>query len=278
MGKRDVVEIEGVSITAQSSSRLLKAACKCLDISQSGSKTKLCARLSQKVDAIRLTATKNISEQVKAEAEGELVQQLKMSPPEDPNDVLKRNITHLPYADWCLSCIRPKGRPGYRKSTECRKRGEPSVSFDLCYTSRAPDLNAKLTVVAAACSQTGGVCAIPLLERPTSSTWGRSWSVLGHAQISLRCDQEPTMLKVQELAQKSLVEMKCKVKIDNAKIGDRASNGLCEGAVRRSREMGVALQRAAGEKMCARGHPCPKRAPHFHAAFLPGAPGWIDCL
>ena len=57
--KHDCIGVAGVSVTANSSIAVLRAACKYLEISQGGSKGKLWDRLSKKVDEKRLLASKN---------------------------------------------------------------------------------------------------------------------------------------------------------------------------------------------------------------------------
>ena len=85
----DAVEIEGVRVLPTSSSMVLKAACKCLGLSQSGSKAKMWRRISAHVDKERLQAAQDIathvSQEVQRDAEGQVV----AYPPEDYSEVLK---------------------------------------------------------------------------------------------------------------------------------------------------------------------------------------------
>ena len=107
----DAVEIEGVRVLPTSSSMVLKAACKCLGLSQSGSKAKLWRRIISHVDKERLQAAQDIATQVSHEVQREAEGQAVAFPPEDYGEVLKHCLTHLPYAPWCESCVKAKGRP-----------------------------------------------------------------------------------------------------------------------------------------------------------------------
>lgn len=63
----DAVEIEGVRIAPTSTSMVLKAACKCLGLSQRGSKAKLWRRIISHVDKERLQEAQEIAKEVRKE-------------------------------------------------------------------------------------------------------------------------------------------------------------------------------------------------------------------
>lgn len=65
----DAVEIEGVRIVPTSTSMVLKAACQCLGLSQSGSKAKLWRRIISHADKERLQAAQDIATQVSQEVQ-----------------------------------------------------------------------------------------------------------------------------------------------------------------------------------------------------------------
>lgn len=134
----DSVEIEGVRISPASTSMVLKAACKCLGLSQSGSKAKLWRRISSHVDKERIQAAQDIATQVGPEVQREAQGQAVAYPPEDYGEVLKHCLTHLPYAPWCESCVKAKGRPDshFRDAENFTRREFPCISFDLSFTGK----------------------------------------------------------------------------------------------------------------------------------------------
>ena len=135
---RDVVEVAGVKVYPNSSVKTLQAACEYFSISQGGSKQKLWNRILAHLDKMNIQAAQEIVVQAKREGERVPQEQKLNLPPDDYNEVLKHNLTHLPYANWCPSCIKGKGRPDYRKEDfeKYTKRQLPCISFDLFYTTR----------------------------------------------------------------------------------------------------------------------------------------------
>ena len=65
----------------------------------------------------------------------------------------------------------------------------------------------------------------------------------------LRCDQEPTLLRVQDVAKEILKKMGGRVLIENPLIRDHASNSYVESTVHRLRQMATVLQCAAEERV-----------------------------
>ena len=260
----DAVEIEGVRVLPTSSSIVLKAACKCLGLSQSGSKAKMWRRIISHVDKERLQAAQDIATQVSQEVQREAEGQAVAYPPEDYGEVLKHCLTHLPYAPWCESCVKAKGRPDahFRDGEHFTRREFPCISFDLCFTGKADDSTlesvmeadpkVKLVCLVMTDSSSGAVQASPMYNKAGIKMMAKEicrfvqW--LGYNTLTLRCDQEPTMLRVEHHAQQALLRLGYKVTVDNPKIRDHASNGLVESAVHRLRQMATVLQCRIEEK------------------------------
>ena len=253
----DSVEIEGVRISPASTSMVLKAACKCLGLSQSGSKAKLWRRISSHVDKERIQAAQDIATQVGPEVQREAQGQAVAYPPEDYGEVLKHCLIHLPYAPWCESCVKAKGRPDshFRDAENFSRREFPCISFDLSFTGKKDDSTlesvmeadpkVKLVCLVMTDSSSGAVQATPMFNKGGIKMMAKAvcrfvqW--LGYNTLTLRCGQEPTMLRVEEQAQQALLRLGYKVTIDNPKIRDHASNGLVESAVHRIRQMATVL-------------------------------------
>lgn len=75
---------------------------------------------------------------MRSEREREPVQQALNVRPDDYDEVLKHNLTHLPYQAWCPAGVRGKGRPDVHKQDQTRgiNREHPTISFDLFYTGK----------------------------------------------------------------------------------------------------------------------------------------------
>ena len=58
---------------------------------------------------------------------------------------------------------------------------------------------------------------------------------LGHGEIALRCDQEPTVLQIQRLVQRARQRLNLRTVIENAKVGDHGGNAAVEKAIDRVR-------------------------------------------
>ena len=256
--KDDCIELEGIRVLPTSTIAVLNAACQYLGIKQGGSKLKIWNRISAKVDADRLTVAKEIAQQARREGERKAVGQPLNSGPLKHEEVLAHNLTHLPYRPWCAQCVKGKAKPDYHKKDSRRftKREYPCISFDLCDTGKRVD-NAlgdvsaegpheKLICFVMHDSQTGATGAVPIFHKADLKLMAKSIvkfsHQLGYTTVGLRCDQEPAMLKVQELAFKSLNNLGYRVLIDNPPIRDHASNGLVEGSIYRIRRLATVLQ------------------------------------
>ena len=262
----DSLEIEGVRLTASSAAKLLKAACSSLRLSQAGSRAKLWDRLQKHWAQQRLKMSSEIAQTVLDEVKKDPIPQAIPAKPEDPNEVLLHQLTHHPYQAWCESCVMGKGRPDAHFTDEERyvKREHPCVSFDLCYTRKrvgesalpveeSEGVKVKLTCLVLIDSSSRAVHAVPVFSKSDIRLMAKEicrfvqWH--GHPTVALRCDQEPVMLRVQYLAQQSLLKMGCKVLIENSKLRDHSSNSLAESVVHRVRQMSTVLISAVESKL-----------------------------
>ena len=93
---------------------------------------------------------------------------------------------------------------------------------------------------------------------------------LGHGDICLRCDQEPAILTIQALLQRTWQRKGFRVVIENAKVLDHGGNAWAEKAIDRVRGMaGVLLQQLSSNI----GHEVPANHPLFSWSFQHAA--WI---
>ena len=249
----DRLEIAGVVVTKNSSIAVLKAACEYLAVSQSGSKAKLWSRIIATVDRQRILETQLSVPALTGDSTQPRSVQLAERPGED--EVQRHMLTHSPYAAWCEACVSSKGKPDRheRDETRVRDREIPVLSFDFAFTGKSlgddqdEDEGAKLTTLVLHDSHSGSVGCIPLKGKNDSKHAVREMvkylQYLGHGNICLMCDQEPSALAVQSLLQGTWQRMGFRVVIENAKVLDHGGNAWAEKSIDRIRTTaGVLIQ------------------------------------
>ena len=80
------------------------------------------------------TAQKKYQEFVEAEP-------LKEQKHPKPEEVAVRNLTRLPYASWCPTCVACKGKesPHLRENPEKERSSRPTFCMDFCFTGTSHD-------------------------------------------------------------------------------------------------------------------------------------------
>ena len=277
----DRLEIAGVVVTKNSSIAVLKAACEYLAVSQSGSKAKLWSRIIATVDRQRILEETQLSvPALTSDSIQPRSVQLAERPGED--EVQRHMLTHSPYAAWCEACVSSKGKPDRheRDETRVRDREIPVLSFDFAFTGKSlgddqdEDESAKLTTLVLHVSHSGSVGCIPLRGKNDSKHAVREMvkylQYLGHGNICLMCDQEPSALAVQSLLQRTWQRMGFRVVIENPKVLDHVGNAWAEKSIDRVRSTaGVLIQQLQMNI----GHEIPAKHPLFAWAFCHAS--WI---
>ena len=132
----------------------------------------------------------------------------------------------------------------------------------------------KLTTLIAHDSHSGSLTCFPLKGKDDAKHAVREmvkyWQYLGHGDVCLRCDQEPAILVVQSLLQRTWQHKGFRVVIENAKVLDHGGNALAEKSIDRIRSMAGVLFR----QLCMNvGHQIPANHPLFSWAFQHA--GWL---
>ena len=133
--QQDSVVVDGVVLTIESTVSSLRAACKHVGVSQSGSRRKLFRRLVSHFEQKQLEVI------YAAHPVIPVVQprpQLLATPPADFATIGVHELTHLPYEPWCAVCVANKGRPEAHVANPARQteRSISVVSFDLSFTGK----------------------------------------------------------------------------------------------------------------------------------------------
>ena len=205
--------IAGVEVTRDSSIVVLQAACEYMAISQSGSKAKLWKRLVSTGDKQKILGETQLAATTLGDTlASHIPAQLAERPSQE--QVQLHMLTHMPYAAWCEACVSMKGKPDRRETdpTRVRDREIPVLSFDFSYTGKSmtggdEDDGLKLTTLVMHDSHSGSVGCFPFKGKDDAKHAVREMikhiQYLGHGDICLRCDQEPAILVIQSLLQRT---------------------------------------------------------------------------
>ena len=245
-GATNGITIAGVTVYPNSAISVLRAACHYLEVSQSGSKSKLWQRILATLDKRKMAAEIEAASSAKLETVRDPMMVHTAKPPDDEDEIMRHRLTHIPYKDWCEFCVASKGKSERheRDPTSLKQHELPVVSFDLCYTGVSGEAvdeksNAKIVVLILHDSHSSAVHAVPVRNKGDVQHMVREASRfiehLGHGDICLRCDQEPAMLNLQTVLQRALQRMGRRVVCENSKILDHASNSWVEKSIDRVR-------------------------------------------
>ena len=173
------------------------------------------------------------------------------------------DLTHLPYAAWCESCVKHRARPDQRRRSGQAREAGPAISFNFAFThasgigplgSPEDDDGAQMGVaddesgalwLIAVCAETGYVLGLPLKAKSQLNLIAHEslsfTQVLGHEEVTYYSDNEPTLRQVSRLLVQARGAMGLKTKMRTTKIYDHAGNSLVENAIQRVRSVAATL-------------------------------------
>ena len=168
-----------------------------------------------------------------------------------------------------------KGKPDRHETdpTRIRDREIPVFRFDFAYTGKSMDDEQdedglKLTTLVVHDSHSGSLNCFPLKGKDDAKHAVREMVkyllYLRHGDVCLRCDQEPAILVMQSLLQRTWQRKGFRVVIENAKVLDNGGNALAEKSIDRIRSMAGVLLRQLSMNI---GHEIPANHPLFSWAF-----------
>ncbi|CAE7215048.1 unnamed protein product [Symbiodinium sp. CCMP2456] len=277
----DTVTVSGVVIDRNSSLRVMRAALVSLGLGKNGSKSQCWERLVRHIREAELLREHQVDHTLRSESSRPPV-----SPPvaqvPSAEDRTQHSLTHEPYAAWCDTCVRFRGRQDKHPTEAQHGDGSRSVvSFDFGYCSRensddAAEARDRLTVLFLHDRHTKAVHAVPTAQKGGSSLThlvteaARFVLWTGHRSLRLRCDNEPAILAVQTGLLKALRNLGVDVSRDNSPIESHQSNGPVEQVVCSVRQHAAALMYDL-EKACG--------ASEGQVLFSPQHPiyGWSLC-
>ncbi len=206
---------------------------------------------------------------------------VQLAEPPSAEQVQLHMLTRTPYLAWCEAFVSMKGKPDRRETdpTRIRDREIPVLSFDFAYTGKSMDDERdedglKLTTLVVHDSHSGSLNCFPLEGKDDAKHAVREMVkyllYLGQGDVCLRCDQEPAILVMQSLLQRTWQRKGFRVVIENAKVLDNGGNALAEKSTDRIRSMAGVFLRQLSMNI---GHEIPANHPLFSWAFQHA--GWL---
>jgi len=171
---------------------------------------------------------------------GQTLEAPKIKTVKDPGDPTLDEIEshnaggHNPYRSWCPVCIEGRGKEDpHFKSKEKEKQGKPVIGLDYKTFGQEGDRDDKATVIVMRCMRTMKSFVHVCLAKGPSDEWiidqlVRDIDSLGYADIIIKTDGEPALVKVMEAIQK---KRKHQTIPQHPPAYDPQSNGAIEKAV-----------------------------------------------
>ena len=245
----EMVLVNGVELTPESSLQALRTALTFHALSTSGSKSKCFTRLLNHQKQQELEIIHAATEHYKSElARVPKAVDLKVPPSEEEQQL--HNLSHLPYAPWCASCVCFRARADkQQRSDGARRAGVATISFDFCYTKSVPESMDEKQVdtmvgLVMCDSATGYLHAVPLRSKNQWSLMTRELlgfaGSLGHSELVFMCDNEPTLLQLQRMVVNARLSMGLPTRKTNPAPYSHG-NSLVENAVGRIRPLAGTL-------------------------------------
>ena len=203
----DHLLVNGAEIFSNTALATMREACSFFDLSTSGSKERCFKRLLEHQKKVELQLILGAAREAQAAEERQPRPQHLAERPDEETQ-MRHNLCHLPYADWCPSCVAHRARPDRQENTGAVKESSPTVSFDFAYTKCVgPDGIARdtKTVIALVMvdSVTNFVGCVPVKSKAQTDLMVRELlqftQILGHVECTYLCDNEPAALQVQRL-------------------------------------------------------------------------------
>eukprot|EP00435_Cladocopium_sp_Y103_P063067 s2135_g24.t1 len=226
----DEVNVNGTVLRSNSALAALRAGCSFYNLSSSGSKQKCFQRLldhSKKLDLEMISAA--AKEAQRQEGRDALAPVSAEIPSEF--EQMKHRSTHLPYANWCPSCLAHRARPTrHERTSESHAGTVPTISFDFFYTKsdgtagQEGDADSIVALIVV-CSHKGFMTCIPLEKKSQLDHANREVikfvQILGHGEIIVHCDNEPSILQIKNLVIRTRQAMGLKTRETSAIAYDK---------------------------------------------------------
>eukprot|EP00435_Cladocopium_sp_Y103_P067384 s792_g30.t1 len=245
----DEVNVNGTILRESSSLAALRAGCSFYNLSTSGSKSKCFKRLLEHSKKLELDMVMAAARESQRSQERHPLAPVSAEVPTEFEQAQHR-LSHFPYKSWCPSCVAHRARSDKHERTgESHSGSVPTISFDFFFTKSDGQAGKEgdadsITSLVAVDSHTMFVTAIPLEGKSQMDHANRELikfiQMLGHRDIILHCDNEPSILQLKRLVLKTRQAMGLKTRESSTVAYDK-SNSLAENSVGRVRQLACSL-------------------------------------
>ena len=253
----DMVLVNGVELTPESSLQALRTGLAYYSLSTSGSKVKCFTRLLNHQKHMELQIIHSAAEQSMKEL-SRIPKSVDLKVPPSAAEQEQHSLTHLPYAPWCASCVCFRARADKQLRTDgARRSGVATISFDFCYTKAVPetmvekDVDTMVTLVMTD-SATGYLHAVPLRSKNQWSLMVRELlgfaGIVGHSELVFMCDNEPTLRQLLRMVVRARLAMGLPTRQTTSPPYSHG-NSLVENAVGRIRPLAGTLMHFLSEQV-----------------------------
>jgi hypothetical protein len=152
-------------------------------------------------------------------------------------EVDERNLTHLPFRDWCPHCIMGKAGNIPRKKQKDRERLVPHIHVDYGFLGTEED-EEKMIIQVARSEESRALLVHAVPRKGLAHVHGaeqliRDIEELGYKKVILKADNEPATHALREEVQKQRED---ETLLENSPVGESQSNGVAERAVQAAGE------------------------------------------
>ena len=245
----DMIVINDIQVTPNSSVEVLKTAGRFLGISTADSKNKIFERIrASHVSSLRLRAL----EVARGEYEALQPHPQYQDAPAQPTlrERKLHEVTHLPFKKWCSVCVQSKSRPNHQRSTlpdELAQRSFPTIQCDF-YT-----VSGNLNVLIMVDAWTKFIAVEPSRNKLQSVVGGAVARFLGelgcYDQVELAFDNEPVLAAGMRSAQTIRAAQGLPTVLQPGQLYGKGRTSLAERSIQTVRAQGKCLMTHLEDKM-----------------------------
>ena len=254
---RDEIVVDGVTIRPDSALRVMRQACENLGIGRSGGKVKVYKRLTEHLKRMTLLEQ---NQGAAAAAQQQHQRDAKEVPMVREPSLHEKNthaLTHVPYASWCETCVQHKGRADKHKAVAKDNKSMSTLSFDYSFTERLNESGQasaeKLTCLVLADRHTSWRESIPCRTKAADSyivaEVVRLLSYLGHGEICLKSDAEPTCKALQSKIQATRAKLGLRTVLEYVPEEERRPTGRLSRPSRRAVSAGTSYKASTRKQL-----------------------------
>ena len=245
----EMVVINDVQVTPNSSVEVLKTAGRFLGISTAGAKRKIFDRIREShIASLRLRALEVARGEYEAMQPHPQYQDAPVQPTARERKL--HEVTHLPFKKWCCVCVQAKSKTNHQKPTppdEMAQRKFPTLQRDF-YT-----VSGKLNVLIMIDSWTKFVAVEPLRDKLQSVVGGAVARFLGELrycdQVELAFDNEPVLSAGMRVAQTIRAAQGLQTTLQPGQLYAKGRTELTERSIQTVRAQGKCLMVHIEDKM-----------------------------